>query len=202
MRIQMKLAVLLLCMIQYVSSVVVDSANSGKRYHARVLSVFGSMIEKRKCSNTIATSYWGYGTWGEFLQFCGTRCDNNPACKGFVMNAVSHTSGKTCELCGTTSLENHYYGYAWMIQTPAQDAFFEDAPIASQTELYTAWSGMSCVGQGQTYQKGSGTCADGLICFEHGDVLECPSGAVRLNETHCSSEKEVVHDALKSHCPL
>ena len=83
--------------------------------------------------------------------------------------------------------------------TAVADAVWEDA--LSPSAMNATWSSLTCVG-GQTYTATIGPCVVGKICFDGGTVLECTGGTVQVNETHCSSEKEVVYDALKSHCPL
>ena len=64
-----------------------------------------------------------------------------------------------------------------------------EVPVVSASALETTWSNMPCGVSGQVYQRGPGTCTYGLICFNDGTVLECPSGAVRLSTDQCSSRK-------------
>jgi len=201
MNIQMKLVILLLCMVQYVSSVVVDSANSGKRYHAPIPGVYTIYEEGAKCRD------WTFVSSFVSRAVCGAHCDARSDCNTIAferdpleeLRDGPYNNTGICWLCTTTPLDiiwsNEYDLYK--VTQPLQPSHWEDAPIATQSELYTAWSSLTC-GGGQTYSRVSGTCADGLICFENGDVLECPSGAVRLNETHCSTRKNDLYAHLPS----
>ena len=85
--------------------------------------------------------------------------------------------------------------------TAVADAVWEDVPVASPSELNSTGYSLGCTG-GETYQRGPGDCDENHICWDDGDVLECPSGAARLNETHCSSRKQDLTAALQSSCPL
>lgn len=124
---------------------------------------------------------------------------------GYNSCSSSYARWAKCVKYGTFNDANHPKG---CILLNNQDVYYNHGG-ANDCSVH---SNSTCVGKvvhpsnymvAKTYQKGPGNCTDGLICFTNGDVLECPSGMLRLNETHCSSRKEDIRTALQqSSCPL
>jgi len=224
MNIQMKLVILLLCMVQYVSSGRIYAQVTPNKYCGG--ANWQTNFDNPSSNHGIVPDQFQSPNVDTTIPSCISDCENTAGCNaalyrfahGYVdsdidtildinQQYVPTPGAKDCIVCTSSPITwytnyesgymaREYYGY---IAFPASNSgkkwyggIWEDAAL----EVPVDYTILPCDDSGQMYERGPGLCKDGLICCDNGDVLECPSGAQRLNDTHCSSRKADVSNAL------